>query len=442
VAKDVADTLNRVMRSRVAAGEGALPKSLAPIMELATNPKGATFNGLQRARNTLAQQIDFEAGQGFDVGDLKAAYGAITKAMRNSVEVNAKNGAKTAALSAFDKAEANFGKLADVNAQLSGFSRSGPESLVDRMIQYASDKGGANIGNLGMIRQSIPAQDFAKVSRLAFDRLGKDARGEFSPEALAKNWGGISDEGKRMLFGPNAPRIDAAIRHVNDVSGRMSEANAGILKAMSGTDTEITNRMLAMASSGSKADIDTLRRMTQMFGRDNLKGLSSVAIQRMGAGRDGKFSANYFVTNWAKMSEDGKAFLFHEPEVRKSLDAIAKLTGKIKDAEKFANHSNTGRTIIGAGFLTHAMTSPLSALGMALGGDAVARVLAKPATAQATARWAQRMAALNSKGAKATPVATRLTMQFLNEIGMPQAANDLGHAVTGPLKGAADKDQK
>lgn len=435
-------TLNGIMRARTAAGEAGLPRDLNPIAELATNPRGATFNGLQRARNTLAQRIDFEAGQGFDVGDLKRAYGAVTQAMRSAVQQSARNGAGPAALGAFERAEANFGRLADANRSLSGFTKSGPESLVDRVVRAASDKSGGSIRTLTQLRQNVPKDVWQRMGRHAFDQLGRGSDGAFSAEVLAKNWATMSDAGKRALFGQNAGRIDAAVRNLGSVNSRMAGANAEFARMLSGTDTQVTERFLAMASSGSKSDIETLRRFSTVFGQDHLKGLSGVAIARMGKNQKGEFSGAFFEKNWSKLSPEGKALLFSDPEVRQGIDNLLTLTKAEQRAAALANHSNTGRVGITGGFFAGIMMDPMTAIAGAVGAEAAGRYLSQPATIKQASQWTQRIKQASAAGANGTKQAQRATGIFAGQLaqhmGMPEAANDIAAKLMGaPSRAAA-----
>lgn len=280
VTGDLAGTLNNVMRSRVAAGEGALPKDLAPLTELATNPNGATFNGLQRARTTLAERIDFEEAQGFSVADLKQAYGAVTQAMESAVQQSAIKDPQ-AALSRFKFADKEFGRRAETNKS---------------------------------IRQVLRAQ---------------------SDEALA-------------------------------------------------------DKVIGMASQGGRANIQQIRLLQRELGDDAFKELSSVTIGQMGVGRSGEFSFATLVSNWNKLSPEGKAYLFRDQGVRKRMDDIMTLAGRAKEVEaKFANKSNTGRAGLAGGMLAGAMIEPMTAIGSAIGGAAFGKLVSTPATSAMFTRWAR-----------------------------------------------------
>ncbi|MEZ0171025.1 hypothetical protein [Microvirga sp. TS319] len=279
VTEDLAGSLNSIMQSRVAAGEGTLPKDLAPLAELATNPNGATFNGLQRARTTLAERIDFEESQGFNAGDLKAAYGAVTRAMESAVQQSALKD-PASALKRFQAADAELGRLAETNKGL---------------------------------RQVLRSQ---------------------SDEALA-------------------------------------------------------DKVIGMAAQGGRANIRQLQLLQQELGDEAFNDLSSVMIGRMGYGPSGgEFSFAHLVSNWNKLSPEGKAYLFRDQGIRKRLDDIMTLARPAKEAEgKFVNKSNTGRVVVTGGLALGTMGEFFTGLGAAIGGVAFGKLLSTPVTSPLFHRW-------------------------------------------------------
>lgn len=423
VTDDLAGTLNSVMRERIAAAEGAIPRDLMPIVDIATNPRGVTFNGLQRARSTLAERIDFEEAQGFNAGDLKRAYGALTGAMRTVVQKSARNGASQAALKQFERAEVNFGSRADIISDLNGAVRNGAESLVERMIGYASERSGANMNKLRALQRELPSEDAAKVSRLAFQRLARDTKGEFSEVSLVKNWQAISPEGRRALFGERAVRIDQAIKNLtassqqvkftrevgdatiaaaqkdaktnvaaatSSASAKAKEQSREVLTLLAKSDEQIVNEALRWASDGAGADLQKLVRMSTLFGKEGMDGLASISIQRLGVGRGREFSAAAFVTNWKSLSDSGRALLFRDAEIRKALDNMVRITERMAETQKrYGNSSGSGGAVgqiaTGAGLFA----DPFTTISALVGANIGARLLTRPAVAKAANEYAK-----------------------------------------------------
>jgi hypothetical protein len=112
----------------------------------------------------------------------------------------------------------------------------------------------------------------------------------------------------------------------------------------------------------------------------------SAVIRRLGKSKPnlqdaegGRNSLNTYLTNWNKISPEGKAVLFsHEPDIKMATDAIAQVAANQKlGAERFQNLSGTGRAIGGQS----AVVGGIVTVGQALMGD-VGPLLAYGATAE------------------------------------------------------------
>lgn len=85
------------------------------------------------------------------------------------------------------------------------------EDIVGRIAQMASEmKSGANVSQLAQLRASVSAEDWNTVRGALVDRFGQSPRtGQFDPATWVRNYGGLSEQGKRVLFGP----ADDALRY-------------------------------------------------------------------------------------------------------------------------------------------------------------------------------------------------------------------------------------
>ncbi|WP_414470739.1 hypothetical protein [Microvirga sp. M2] len=229
----------------------------------------------------MEERIDFEESQGFNAGDLKAAHGAVTRAMESAVQQSALK-VPASALKRFQAADAELGRLAETNKGL---------------------------------RQVLRSQ---------------------SDEALA-------------------------------------------------------DKVIGMAAQGGRTNIRQLQLLQQELGDEAFNDLSSVMIGRMGYGPSGgEFSFAHLVSNWNKLSPEGKAYLFRDQGIRKCLDDIMTLARPAKEAEgKFANKSNTGRAGLTGGLVVGGMAEPITALGAAIGGVAFGKLVSTPATSSQFHRWAR-----------------------------------------------------
>jgi hypothetical protein len=248
-------------------------------------------------------------------------------------------------------------------------------------------------------------------------------------------YNGLTSDLKASVANAGGPDALTAFNRANAyraaMQGRM-EKLAGII----GIDGEKTGervfqRLADMAGTKGNADVRTLGIAKRSMSPDQWQEVQSGVIQRLGrANPNAEFSADRFVTQWNQLSDAGKQTLFSDPTLRRSLDAIATLSSASKKAERYANRSNTGRTVFGVGMLTGAMAHPVGMLAAAIGGDAAARILSQPATAAAAAKWAQQVIQAQRAGAAGARTLQRVTINFAEQAGIPQAANDLLKAIT------------
>jgi hypothetical protein len=170
---------------------------------------------------------------------------------------------------------------------------------------------------------------------------------------------------------------------------------------------------------------------------EDFSHISGVALSELGHNpTTGTFSLNKFATGWDKLSPQAKSVMF-APQHRAFLDDIAQLGFHLKNAEQYANRSQTAlgtglRTAlatatgaVGSLALTGDIMPIVSALGAAGGGYALAGALSRPATAATLAKWSR--AALNYS---TTPsVATRATLKIATQNlrnSFPQRQDDGG----------------
>ncbi|HEV8495133.1 MAG TPA: hypothetical protein VGR76_22830, partial [Candidatus Angelobacter sp.] len=152
--------LKQIVAERKAAGQSNPKAGLEDVHNLVD--EGATFNGLQRARSDIGNSLNFgTANPGFNAGDLKRVYGAMSRDMEHVVSMSAKEGvAPEAAVAALKDANATAAPIIEFNKklqQLSGISSD--ESLVGTLTKAAQNKTG-NVKLLAQLRQSMPQEDF------------------------------------------------------------------------------------------------------------------------------------------------------------------------------------------------------------------------------------------------------------------------------------------
>lgn len=222
--------LKQIVAERKAAGQSNPKAGLEDVHNLVD--EGATFNGLQRARSDIGNSLSFgTANPGFNAGDLKRVYGAMSRDMEHVVSMSAKEGvAPEATVAALKDANATAAPIIEFNKklqQLSGISSD--ESLVGTLTKAAQNKTG-NVKLLAQLRQGMPQEDFQQIAGTALSELGHNAStGKFSLNQFATKWEGMGDRAKNVLFSPEhksaLDNIAALGRHLKDADKFANTSN-------------------------------------------------------------------------------------------------------------------------------------------------------------------------------------------------------------------------
>lgn len=150
-------------------------------------------------------------------------------------------------------------------------------------------------------------------------------------------------------------------------------------------------KMARGQSGGNKR----LNRLLSELEPNEAGSVRAVVADRLGKANPGAqnpegtaFSASTFLANWAKMTPQAKVSLFGNGELRKALDDIAVLSDSTKQAQKFANTSNTAGALVGnVGVGTAGMMADPFLGSVALGSQYMTgRLMASPAFARWLAR--------------------------------------------------------
>jgi hypothetical protein len=206
-------TLKAVLKERAGAGSQNPLAGLEDVKGLTDNG-GAGFNGLQRARTALSNQIKWgKANPGFDAGDLIRLRGAMSQDMESLVRQNAR-GKPAEAAAALKEANAWASQFIEQNKTLQQLTdiRS-EEGLMGSLVKAANDKTG-NLKLLGQLRATMPKEDFEQISGTALSELGHNpTTGEFSLNKFTTNWNKMGDQAKGVLFtDPNH------VKRLNDIA--------------------------------------------------------------------------------------------------------------------------------------------------------------------------------------------------------------------------------
>lgn len=225
-----AKVVKQIIKERTAAGQTKPNAGLEDVQNLVK--KGATFDGLQRARSDIGNTLNFgDANPGFNAGDLKRVYGAMTRDMQNVVSQSAKEGvAPEAAVQALNDANSTAAPIIEFNKMLQKLSGiQSDESLIGSLTKAAQNKTG-NVKLLAQLRQSMPTEDFQQISGTALSELGhNNSTGKFSLNQFATKWEGLGDRAKNVLFSPQHKQalddIAALGRHLKDADKFANTSN-------------------------------------------------------------------------------------------------------------------------------------------------------------------------------------------------------------------------
>jgi len=222
--------LKQIVAERTAAGQTNPKAGLEDIHNLVD--QGATFDGLQRARSDVGNTLNFGAANpGFNAGDLKRVYGAMSRDMEGVAAQSAKEGvAPPEAVQALKDANATAAPIIEFNKTLQKLSGiNSDESLIGSLTKAAQDKTG-NVRLLAQLRQSMPPEDFQQIAGTALSELGHNqSTGKFSLNQFATKWEGLGDRAKSVLFSPehkaSLDSIAALGRHLKDADKFANTSN-------------------------------------------------------------------------------------------------------------------------------------------------------------------------------------------------------------------------
>ena len=213
---------------------------------------------------------------------------------------------------------------------------------------------------------------------------------------MSRDMEGVAANSAKEGIAPEA--AVQAYKDANATAAPIIEFNKTLQK-LSGIKTdESLVGSLTKAAQDKTGNVKLLAQLRQSMPKEDFEQIAGTALSELGHNNSsGRFSLNQFATKWEGLGDRAKNVLF-SPEHKSSLDNIAALGRHLKDADKFANTSNTagaaawgkliasGAAAVGA--LTYGDVSLLiKGLGAAGTGLAFANQLARPAGASAIAKW-------------------------------------------------------
>jgi hypothetical protein len=296
--------------------------------------------------------------------------------------------------------EATRGAVADIAARRQASGTSDPGKAINTVLGGVQRPGGLTYAGIKDLRT----------------RVGEMLNTGFLPEGMSNAelkqiYGALSDDLRNAAQATGGPQALAAFERANQAAAaarQWQEQVAKVLGPQTRSDEGIAQTLHRMAQKGAGADVQTLAQARAAVPSDAWQQIASNVIGRLGRTRAGEFQAGRFISDYGQLSDAGKRVLFHgvgAGNLIPYLDDIATVSQKFVQAGKLGNPSGTahvGATMAAgggamAGILHGSLIEPVTALGLALGNNMLARLFAAPATAASAARWARAYDALINK---------------------------------------------
>jgi hypothetical protein len=193
----------------------------------------------------------------------------------------------------------------------------------------------------------------------------------------------------------SGPEAVSAFNRANKYYSLVSDRREALAKIVgtqgNAAPEQVFERLVAMAGSSSRADINRLAQARKVMGKADWNEVASTVVSRLGRDVEGNFTPDRFVTAYSKLSDAGKNILFKSTDQKLApyLDDIAQVSSRFKQLNKFANPSGTARNVIGGGLGAAIFVEPLTVLTTLVGNRVAANALAKPASAASVAKWSR-----------------------------------------------------
>lgn len=419
-----------------------------------------------RAVEQLGQRAD-EVAQGFGSGAVVSSGDVAKGAIRNWITGTSKT---------------NASKLYDAVDNLVDNSRTVPLAntrmvVGEIMARRANAALGPDSKALGVVLEAVerPAGlDYTGIKDLR-SNVGEMVSRGILPEGMSaaelkQIYSALSDDLKSTVAVAGGPRATAAFQRANKYYELVSARRAALAKII-GADGEapaerVFDRLVAMASSSSRADIAKLAQARKAIGADDWNEFVSGVVAQMGrspalkgapeALQGTDFSPERFLTAYNKLSKDGRNMLFRsggQGDLARALDQIAIVSGRFRELQKFANPSGTAQNATGATLgvttvgtaLSGDFITPLKIIGGVVGGRMMANILSKPSSATAVADFAAKyekaVRVPSAPRVALLTIASRNLANTLKDVGVTVTPDQFLRAIQSPMKSAAEDEQ-
>jgi hypothetical protein len=213
---------------------------------------------------------------------------------------------------------------------------------------------------------------------------------------------------------------------------RLSQQRIDAIESLFGAkNPEAVYRNAVQAAQVKGGDMTKLRALARILRQGERDELASGILNQLGRpnpsargfSQEIGFSVNSWLTNWNKLSPEGKLVLFGEEHMR-ALDQLARVAHRLADVEAQTNSSRSGTHMTNMAALASAATSFVTGnwayfFGSAATGYGASLLLSRPAYAT----WAAKYAALRARALSGPTAAIRPLHEQIHKLAVLSEAD-------------------
>lgn len=272
------------------------------------------------------------------------------------------------------------------------------KDLVDALRKQASESTSTSSNSaINLVDEALKRPEglsYEGLKNLRTD-VGSRISGKITPEpgtsqpALKRLYGALTDDLRQTVKEGGGDAGLNAWEKANRISSMVADKRDSLAKIIgadgAASENAVYARIKKLASTGASGDVSRLSEVKKTLGSEAWGEFRGAVVDGMGVGRDGKFSASNFVTEYRKLSPEAKDVMFGS--LKSDLDDIAQVSSYAENLYKMGNPSGSaGGVAVGAG-VSKVFSDPLSVLGSLVGGRTISSWLARPAKVKAMSKW-------------------------------------------------------
>lgn len=411
-ANQITDSLVGRVPPRPPSPTGRPPRDIMDdAAKLGIKPTGTSVGGpiARRLTSAVAQTLPGArptiAGAERMIGQGKAALGTI--AAKEGAAVGAEemgNIAARGALAYRSSSRDQIGAMYDRARQLAGDTKVIPQRAIAQLDQNLEELGAVPMGGeaqsyLGALRTELAERFPDGVTIDGLRGLRTQLRDKFLKDGLRG-----SDVERRVngVVDTISQDIETSLMQAGKVGAAKTYAQADqawriraqtiddVVMPIIGKRGEKSGEQVAAAlTAATRGNGARFKAFVSSLPPEEAGTVRASLIEAMGRARPGaqdaageSFSFDMFLTNWNQVKGTARTALFSEGDER-AMDSLARVADQVKQATRYANHSNTGGAVANIGMGSAAMLDPISTAVGAVGVWGVGKALASPGMARA-----------------------------------------------------------